>query len=89
MQVPHVRVCLGFDVEGVPKYRAVDDFTRSGMNACTAPAEKLSCDTLDVLFDTLRVMTERLEVWFINTRLRVVPHMRGAVGAAAASQSGH
>ena len=50
------RFCVeqGMDAEGNQKFRAVDDFTRSGVNAQTAPTEKLHCDTLDGLNEILR-----------------------------------
>jgi hypothetical protein len=63
--MPRVRACLkivGCDEAGNPKFRAVDDFTRSGVNACTAPAEKLKCDSLDTFFNDLRLMDEMFEV---------------------------
>ena len=44
------------DATGQQKFRAVDDFTRSDVNAQTAPTEKLSCDTLDVFCEILRTM---------------------------------
>ena len=58
------RMCIeqGTDKAGEPKYRAVDDFTRSHMNACTRPTEKLSCDTLDAVFRTLRELSVKLDV---------------------------
>ena len=57
------RMCIeqGIDKDGEPKYRAVDDFTRSHMNACTRPTEKLSCDTLDAVFRTLRELSVKLD----------------------------
>ena len=38
------RMCIeqGVGKDGAPKFGAVDDFTRSHMNACTQPTEKLS-----------------------------------------------
>ena len=57
------RMCFeqGIDQAGAPKYRAVDDFTRSHMNACTRPTEKFSCDTLDSVFRTLRELSVKLD----------------------------
>ena len=52
----------GLDDAGKPKFRAIDDFSRSHINACTAAAEKLRCDTLDIFHDTLREMHKRLNV---------------------------
>lgn len=50
-------LCLsGMDAAGQQKFRAVDDFTRSDVNAQTAPTEKLSCDTLDAFCEILRIM---------------------------------
>ena len=66
--MPRVRACLkivGCDEAGNPKFRAVDDFTRSGVNACTAPAEKLKCDSLDTSFNDLRLMDEMFEFFFL------------------------
>ena len=39
------------------KLRAVDDFTRSGVNAYTRATEKLVCDSLDDFFELLRTMS--------------------------------
>lgn len=57
------RMCIeqGVGKDGAPKFRAVDDFTRSHMNACTQPTEKLSCDTLDAVFRTLRELSLKLD----------------------------
>ena len=52
----------GIDKDGRPKYRAVDDFTRSLMNAATAASEKLRCDTLDIFHATLRESVARMGV---------------------------
>ena len=52
----------GLDDAGKPKFRAIDDFSRSQINACTAAAEKIRCDTLDMFHDTLREMHMRLKV---------------------------
>ena len=57
------RMCVeqGIGPDGAPKFRAVDDFTRSHMNACTEPTEKLSCDTLDAVVRTLRELSLKLD----------------------------
>ena len=57
------RMCIeqGVGKDGAPKFRAVDDFTRSHVNACTQPTEKLSCDTLDAVFRTLRELSLMLD----------------------------
>ena len=52
----------GLDDDGKPKFRAVDDFSKSEINACTAAAEKLKRDTLDMFHNTLREMHMRLKV---------------------------
>ena len=59
-------VCLfvGCDECGKPKVRAVDDFAKSNINACTAPSEKLKCDTLDMLFQSLKSMNKHLKVLY-------------------------
>ena len=49
------------DSEGQPKFRAVDDFSRSEVNANTAPTEKLGCDTLDMLWEIMRSMKESFD----------------------------
>ena len=54
-------VLSGVDSEGQPKFRAVDDFTRSEVNANTAPTEKLGCDTLDMLWELMRSMKESFD----------------------------
>ena len=54
-------VVSGVDSEGQPKFRAVDDFTRSEVNANTAPTEKLGCDTLDMLWELIRSMKESFD----------------------------
>ena len=56
-----VLVVSGVDSEGQPKFRAVDDFTRSEVNANTAPTEKLGCDTLDMLWELIRSMKESFD----------------------------
>ena len=50
------RFCIeqGVRSNGLPKLRAIDDFTRSGINELTLPSEKLKCDGLDTLFQTAK-----------------------------------
>lgn len=75
------RFCLeqGLKADGSPKLRAIDDMSRSGVNACTFAAEKLKCDTLDCFFETLRVMSASLQEDFglwkadIDSAFRRVP----------------
>ena len=50
---------------GEPKLRAIDDFSRSGVNKCTAAAEKLRCDTLDGFFETMRALSGGTTVPFV------------------------
>ena len=52
----------GTDDEGKPKFRAVDDFGRSQINACTAASEKLKYDTLDMFHETLRELNKHAKV---------------------------
>ena len=52
----------GIRSNGKPKLRAIDDFSRSGVNECTQPTEKLRCDTLDNLYKMLCVMSPKLQV---------------------------
>ena len=58
------RFCIeqGVKRDGSPKLRAIDDLSRSGVNACTYPAEKLKCDTLDILFKTLKETSKYVQV---------------------------
>ena len=51
-----LRRLSGVDATGQQKFRAADDFTRSDVNAQTAPTEKLTCDTLDAFCEILRTM---------------------------------
>ena len=60
----------GVDREGRPKFRAVDDFTRSLMNAATAASEKLRCDTLDTFHATLRMSVVRMGVCVAHCGVR-------------------
>ena len=46
--------CAGVKANGAPKLRAIDDLSRSGVNACTLATEKLRNDTLDYFWETLR-----------------------------------
>ncbi len=46
----------GVKSNGEPKYRTIDDLSRSSVNAATMATEKLRCDTLDVFFETLRAL---------------------------------
>ena len=40
----------GRNADGSVKIRSVDDETACGTNTCVKPAEKLTCDGLDVIF---------------------------------------
>jgi hypothetical protein len=61
----HARACYaGLDRHGEPKYRAIDDFSRSLINAATGASEKLHCDTLDVFHRTLREAVKQLGVGY-------------------------
>ena len=42
--------------------RPIDDLTASGINDAVGVTEKLSYDTLDMLFDTLREVATACEV---------------------------
>ena len=52
----------GVKSNGETKFRAIDDFSRSGINACTVATEKLRCDTIDIFYETLRALAEQFEV---------------------------
>lgn len=80
----HILTCYCVLVAGVRsngeiKLRAIDDFTRSGVNAHTDAAEKLRCDTLDAFFLVLKEMAQRtgdeLALWKadIDSAYRRVP----------------
>ena len=49
----------GYKATGEPKLRAIDDFSRSGVNAATQPCERLRCDSLDQFFAVLQSMEKR------------------------------
>ena len=49
-------LCPGTNAEGKPKVRPIDDLTASGVNLNTSPADKLHCDTLDMLLASLKEM---------------------------------
>jgi len=51
------RFCLeqGTKADGTPKFRPIDDFTRSGCNAATIPGEKLVYESLDHFLAALRL----------------------------------
>ena len=51
----------GVRENGEPKLRAVDDFTRSQVNACTCATEKLKCDTIDCFYESLRALALQLK----------------------------
>ena len=55
---PRFAVAQGVKPDGSLKIRPIDDFTASGCNAHTVPAEKLKCDTLDLLLASMRRMFE-------------------------------
>ena len=55
---PRFAVEQGLKPDGSLKIRPIDDFTASGCNAHTIPAEKLKCDTLDLLLACMRRMFE-------------------------------
>ena len=44
----------GLKTDGSTKLRAIDDFTRSGINARTWPSEKLQYEALDTMMEFLR-----------------------------------
>jgi len=58
---PRFGVEQGVREDGTTKVRAVDNFTESKCNACTAPTEKLKYDTLDAFFEVLKIAAEKLE----------------------------
>ena len=55
---PRFAVEQGLKPDGSLKIRPIDDFTASGCNAHTIPAEKLKCDTLDLSLASMRRMFE-------------------------------
>ena len=52
---------------GEIKYRAIDDFSRSAINACTVATEKLRCDAIDTFYEVLRALSTQLEVPFLHS----------------------
>lgn len=58
------RFCVeqGVKDSGEPKLRAIDDLSFSSLNAATQATEKLRCDTLDALFEVLRLQTMHSQV---------------------------
>ena len=59
--VPRFGVEQGVREDGTTKVRAVNNFTESKRNACTAPTEELMYDTLDAFFEVLKIAAEKLE----------------------------
>jgi len=55
----------GLRPDGTEKIRAIDDMSASSINAATAAAERLRCDSLDLLFEALRVASGSIEVRLI------------------------
>ena len=62
-------VSTGVRSNGDIKYRAIDDFSRSGVNECTLPTEKLKCDTIDNLYKALRLSASKIKVPVIVFRM--------------------
>ena len=63
-----MQVLSGVKADGSPKVRPIDDFTRSGCNAATGPAERLRYESLDLFLETIRQAKERwdtseLAIW--------------------------
>ena len=54
----------GLKADGSEKIRAVDDMSISGVNAATAATEKLHCDTLDTLVQTMQALHAAIPVQF-------------------------
>ena len=52
----------GLKADGSEKIRAVDDMSVSGVNAATAATEKLHCDTLDTLVQTMQALHAAIPV---------------------------
>ena len=52
---PRFAVEQGVRDDGSAKFRAVDDETRSGVNSCCQPSERLRNDGLDMIFEVLRL----------------------------------
>ena len=51
-----LRACFtGVKADGSIKIRPIDDMRRSKVNAATCACEKLKCDTIDTLMETLRI----------------------------------
>jgi len=57
---PRFAVRQGEKPDGSAKIRPVDDMTRSGCNAATAPSEKLAYESLDLFLQTILAMEERV-----------------------------
>lgn len=58
--LPRFCVSQGTRANGEPKLRAVDDFSRSSINAATTACEKLHCDSLVDLFAIMREMVKMM-----------------------------
>ena len=55
-------LCAGLLPDGGCKVRPVDDFSFSYVNMATEPTDKLRCDTLDILFESLRCLASETKV---------------------------
>ena len=73
------QLCAGEKPDGSMKIRAIDDFTRSGINSITWPAEKLHYEAIDALVGTLRhtkhLVGPKIKLWKadIKSAYRLVP----------------
>ena len=70
----------GVKSNGELKLRAIDDFTRSSVNAHTRAGEKLKCDTLDAYFLLLKELSQQtaeisIQMWKadVDSAYRRVP----------------
>ena len=70
---PRFAVVQGKKPDGTPKVRPIDDLTRSGCNAATETAEKLSYESLDALLAPLRALEKAvwpdLTLWKVGSMI--------------------
>ena len=63
---------LGVKKDGTPKIRPIDHMTESLVNASTQMSEKLTTDTLDVFFETARMLRELCQVYVYRNTVCII-----------------
>ena len=81
--------CAGVKSDGSIKVRAVDDMSSSHVNDATRVLEKLTYDSLDLLFEVLQDLTESTQVIIVAFSCAGNSVTRALAGLTGIVQSGH